>query len=313
MRVLLITLCLAALFSVTGCGGGGGGGGGGSTTPAATTSDKDPAATASDKDQTAGTTTLEDDETPYGVVSYGGFTLMSLPATEGDIPYYRDADGIRHFVGFSIYRDGTVYFLGDPERDYEVTKNPKRFSDIAEHWAFEPVQFVAEREIFLGVGENTFAPEDFVTRAMLVTILGRMNMVDTVKFSDTPFSDVEADTWYTPYVSWAAENGIVLGYEDGSFQPDRNISRQELAVVICRFLDYMELTLPTNSDATAFNDQDLIASWASESVARLQRCGILNGKEANNFDPEGTTLRGELAAVLQRTVTSVLDELITDR
>ena len=308
LRAALDNLVLAPTGG-NGNGSGTGGGGNGSTTGTTTPTP----ATASAEDQPPETTTLEDDETPYGAVSFGRFALMSLPATEGKLPYYRDADGIRHFVGFSIYRDGTVYFLGDPDQDYAVAKNPKNFSDIAEHWAFEPVQFVAEREIFLGVGENTFAPEDFVTRAMLVTILGRMNMVDTAKFSDTPFSDVAADTWYTPYVGWAAENGIVLGYEDGSFQPDRNISRQELAVVICRFLDYMELTLPTDAEAAAFNDQDLIASWAAESVARLQRCGILNGKGANNFDPEGTTLRGELAAVLQRTVAAVLDELITTR
>ena len=97
---------------------------------------------------------------------------------------------------------------------------------------------------------------------------------------------------------WAARNGVVNGYEDGSFRPDQRINREEMCVTLDRLLTLLNKTV--EGDELTFSDTERISSWAAESVARLVKTGIIRGQENNRFAPASTTTRAEAATVLHR-------------
>jgi hypothetical protein len=115
-----------------------------------------------------------------------------------------------------------------------------------------------------------------------------------------PFSDVDAGEWYTDGITWAAANGIVLGYGDGTCGPEDNVTREQLAAILNRYAKFRNLSLPETRDYTGFNDDRNISAYARDSVARLFKAEIINGKPNGVFDPRGDATRAEIAAMLHR-------------
>ena len=144
-----------------------------------------------------------------------------------------------------------------------------------------------------------FAPGVLVTRGAFVTILGRLTGIDTAAYAQVPFSDVQGEDWYGPYVAWAAETGITLGFEDGSFRPGDNISREQLAVMLQRYIGAFGLEL-TLEEKAAFSDEETVSDWALTAVNTLRDAGLMNGREDNRFEPKGTATRAEICAVVCR-------------
>ena len=112
------------------------------------------------------------------------------------------------------------------------------FTDVSEDsWYYEYVDFVVDRGYFAGTSETTFSPEETMTRAMFVTVLAALDNAE-VDNSTSVFADVAADTWYTGAVTWASENGFVSGIGNNLFAPDGEITREEMCVIMDRFIDY---------------------------------------------------------------------------
>ncbi|MCL1873256.1 MAG: S-layer homology domain-containing protein, partial [Clostridiales bacterium] len=226
---------------------------------------------------------------------------------------------------FTLYAKWT-----DEEDDGEEEEEGNGFfTDVPESvWYYEDVKYVFEAGLMDGTGDNKFSPGISVTRAMLVTVLYRMEKSPEV---DEPagFSDVPAGTWYSNAVAWAEAEGIVEGYPDGTFKPNQNVSRQELATVLLRYAKFIgkdqisadpddpvieddddenadDETLDNLSGTEGFDD-DLefldaarIGDWAKEGVAFCVKNGIIQGRPGNIFDPAASATRGELAAMLHR-------------
>jgi len=133
---------------------------------------------------------------------------------------------------------------------------------------------------------------------MLLTVLGKISNGDAS--GNVTFTDVNAKKYYSPYIAWAASNGIANGVGDNRFEPDREVSRQELAVIFNNYIKYMNTRINNKNTVTEFKDEENISSWAKESVAIMQNLGLLSGKSGNMYDPKGTTTRAELAAVLKK-------------
>ena len=112
------------------------------------------------------------------------------------------------------------------------------------------------------------------------------------------FSDVTADAWYSPYVAWAVYTGVTQGVSDSSFAPLENISRQDLAVMLSRYLEIENVQPATTVEAQSFEDEELIASYAQAAVKQMQQLEIINGKENNLFAPTDATTRAEAAKML---------------
>ena len=172
-----------------------------------------------------------------------------------------------------------------------------QFKDIgADHWALNAIAHSVARGYFKGEGEGRFAPNRAITRAEFVTILGRKAGI-TPTGASTAFGDVKADAYYAPYVAWAESKGIVKGTGFGKFEPNRNITREEMAVILDKFLTDQKKTYPSTVK-TQFNDAGIVSSWAKESVEKMANQGLLSGVGNGNFVPKGSFTRAQAAQVL---------------
>ncbi|MBE6997689.1 MAG: hypothetical protein E7427_05920 [Ruminococcaceae bacterium] len=188
-----------------------------------------------------------------------------------------------------------------PAADASETPDPlAAFDDVDDGAWYAPfVRRALERGVMQGMGDGVFAPDLPISRAMAVTALwARAGRSAAAGEATAPFSDVDDGAWYAPAVRWAAGAGIALGYPDGTFRPERTVTRQELAVLLCRAagadLDGAEGALPEYADA-----QD-IAPWARPAVQWLTQRGVLTGRGGGVFAPAQAATRAEMCAVLAR-------------
>ncbi len=184
------------------------------------------------------------------------------------------------------------------------------FSDIGETaWYKDSVKYVFERELFNGTGGGNFSPQLHMTRSMFVSVLGRLSGKVDGGLADTDFTDVKDESWYTRFVAWASENGIVSGYGNGSFGPNDNVSREQMALFLYRYAKWkgIDVGMGTKSSIIGdkFSDSDDISNWAREAVEWAVNAGIVNGKPGSVFDPKGKATRAEVAAIVHRFTLSI--------
>ena len=181
----------------------------------------------------------------------------------------------------------------------EVQKpETSKFTDIAGHWAEDAIRVFEKNGWVNGISETIFAPEMGMTRGMFVTILGRINQVNAGAVA-SEFVDVNPGKYYTGYIQWAYESGIVSGVGDNRFAPDRNITREEMAVMVNNYLKIKNYKL-TERDDMVFQDENEISDWAKSAVHRLARCGIVTGKGNSRYDAHSGATRAELVSILNR-------------
>jgi hypothetical protein len=141
-----------------------------------------------------------------------------------------------------------------------------------------------------------FNPDGKMTRAMFAAVLANIEGVDLSAYTISRFTDVPIDAWYFKAVEWAADMGIVSGVGDNRFNPDAEITREQMAVMLANYVCYKRYILP-QGQAAAFNDEADISSWALNSVRIIQAAGIIGGRPGNIFDPQGTATRAEVATI----------------
>lgn len=179
--------------------------------------------------------------------------------------------------------------------------NTSRFTDVkTSHWAYDEIIDVVDKEIFLGTGATTFAPEMEMSRAMFVTVLARLAGVEVDDRQATGFRDVPTGQWYTGAVAWAAEKEIVKGVSNNTFAPTQVITREQMATMILRYTDYLKIKLPTPEREVRFDDYREISGFAEDAVLACQRAGLLQGVGNNRFNPQGTATRSQVAVLVSR-------------
>lgn len=180
----------------------------------------------------------------------------------------------------------------------EKWKNP--FADVKENdWFYDNVRYALENGLFGGMSETIFAPNEAITRGMLVTALWRMEEKPVVNYL-MKFDDIVGNAYYAEAVRWTASEGIVNGYSDTEFAPDKKITREEIAAILGRYAEYKNVDTSVSGDLAQFTDQAQIADWARDNVAWAVGYGMLCGKGDGILDPQGNTTRAEAAAMLQR-------------
>ncbi|MCL2498515.1 MAG: S-layer homology domain-containing protein, partial [Symbiobacteriaceae bacterium] len=193
--------------------------------------------------------------------------------------------------------DGTV-----PHGGLEITwENP--FDDIHEEdWFFADVIYAYRQGLMVGLSNTKFAPALSMTRGMIVTVMHRLAGSPEPLALGQQFSDVEAEAYYHDAVLWAQQNGLAVGLGAGIFAPEAAITRQDLAVFLCRIADYLGYELPQVRSYIPFVDEESISDYALSSIIRLYEAGIFGGRPGHLADPQGVATRGELAALLHRFV-----------
>lgn len=192
---------------------------------------------------------------------------------------------------------------------YMYMANDISFSDVTKAnfpWAVNEIEVLASKDIITGTGAaNLFAPNVQVTRAEFISLLVRTLELkaDKSDMAKVKFSDVPAGSWYEEAVQTAAAKGLIGGYEDGKFAPNKPITRAEMAVVLSKALSASGSGSQAATAATAdsgFADQSQIPVWAKEAVAKVTRLGTMQGRADNRFDPHEVTTRAEAAVVMYR-------------
>lgn len=178
------------------------------------------------------------------------------------------------------------------------TSKVSKFTDTKGHWSEDFIDYVTDKAYFKGVGDNKFNPNGKMTRAMFVTVLGRMDGVKE-RSTSLSFNDVDNNAYYSAYVDWAVKNNITSGVGDNKFAPDSPITREEMAKFIDSYLKYKNINLPENN-LKEINDLNSISNWAKESVTKMYRAGILEGTPEGNFHPKNNTTRAEIAKVVYK-------------
>ena len=170
------------------------------------------------------------------------------------------------------------------------------FIDVAPNaWCKDAVQYAYAGGLMTGVSADAFAPEQTTTRAMIVSILARLEGVTSAQAAG--FADV-SDEWYATAVNWAASAGVVSGTGDGNFSPNAAITREQLAAMLMNYSAWKGEDVSARADLSAYSDQP--STWAEETMSWAVAEGLISGVTNTELQPQGNATRAQVAAILQR-------------
>ena len=176
------------------------------------------------------------------------------------------------------------------------------FSDVTKNWAYPGIQYCVTHGIMGGMGDGTFAPTGTTTRAQIVQILYNLEGTPAVS-GTTPFTDLTAN-WYKPAILWAYQNNVVAGTSPTTFDPERPVTREQIAVILTQYMFHvlkMERTW-TPADLSTFPDGAQVSGWAKEAMQDAVALGLINGTKAPDgkvyLDPQGSAARQQVATIL---------------
>ena len=176
------------------------------------------------------------------------------------------------------------------------------------NWAHVGIDFVLKSGLFYGTSDTTFSPDGAMTRAMLVTVLYRLEGQPKVT-AKNPFSDVASGKWYTDAVVWAAKNQIVNGVGEGKFDPDGEITREQMAAILYRYSEFKGVTPTEGEFAAEYPDAGKVSKYALTAMRWANAEKLINGTQSGStvyLDPQGSATRAQVAAILMRFVQNIL-------
>ena len=259
------------------------------------------------------TTTANSDGTITVTVTQGKETLdnvsggvkVELPnkSGTGDVIVLVNKDGSETIVTKSLVEDETVYALLDGTCTVKIIDNAKDFSDVSDTaWYADAVDFVSGHELYNGTGNGAFSPNAPMSRAMLATVLYRLES-EPESASDilAGFNDgADVSAWAQEGLSWAVANKVLEGTDGNCLAPNETVTREQLAVMIYRYakLCGMDMTVSASTDISGQG----VSSWAETAMAWAVENGIIEGGTGGKLNPQGPASRAEVAAILQRLV-----------
>ena len=178
----------------------------------------------------------------------------------------------------------------------EGTVSELPFEDVkVEQWFYEAVKYVYDNELMNGISATEFNPNGLLTRGTIAQVLFNLEGADAD--AAAVFDDVPADAWFADAVNWAAANNIVTGYGDGTFGPDNNITREQMAAILYRYAQFKGYDVSAKGDLTAFTDGDNVSEWATDALAWCVGAKLINGRDNGTVDATGTATRAEIAKI----------------
>lgn len=240
----------------------------------------------------------------------GGRATVSLPYTPkaGETPEYvviwRMVDNVPQPIACKYDpATGRATFDTATFSLYVVGYFP--FKDVpADKWYYGSAVYAYTKGLMQGVGDDAFAPEDRVTRAMLVTILHRLEGQPAVTAKNA-FTDVPEGKWYTDAVVWASSAGIIDGYGGGLFGPGDRLTREQMVTVLRNYARYKGAAADASGDLSAFSDASAVSQWAADAMGWACGQGIIRG-DGGSLAPQADSSRAQVAAVLERFISSAL-------
>jgi transglutaminase-like putative cysteine protease len=200
---------------------------------------------------------------------------------------------------------------GDVDIDFNAYLLPgthwTSFNDLDGHWAQSAVTYCVQNSLFNGVSTNTFAPDEPMTRAMFITVIGRLykmlgGEIASEMAAGAYFTDVDPMAYYADYLAWAIENNLISGYGNGKFGPNDEVTREQMAKIITDFAQFMGANTSLYEGAYLnFADSSKISPWAQTGAAYCNGTEIITGMPGNLFSPGTIATRAQVATIIQRT------------
>ena len=241
-------------------------------------------------------TAIRQDTDEKYVINAAGQPLNEEPLLN-HLYFYGPLEAYQYEEGYGILR----YLGPDDSQFLDVTSSD---------WYFEGVEYCAENELFSGTAVGRFSPNDSMTRAMLVTVLWRLEG-QPEPAGEEDFTDVESGTWYSKAVAWAAENGIVNGVGNGLFDPNGNVTREQIATIMLRYAGTKGYDTTPRADISAYPDAGKVSAYATEAIRWANAVGIISGSNENGklmILPQGNATRAQVATILMRYVKNIAEE-----
>lgn len=174
------------------------------------------------------------------------------------------------------------------------------FSDVRiADWFYNDVKYVYEKGMMSGTAADVFAPNATTTRAMIVTILYRLEGSPAVT-GTSAFVDVPAGQWYTDAVNWAAANQIVKGTSAATFAPNDSITREQMAAILYRYAQYKGYDVTKKADLSGYSDNSQVSAYAKDALAWANAAKLINGVTNTTLAPQGNATRAQVSAILHR-------------
>ena len=243
----------------------------------------------------------EGDKVTIEVTPDEAYLLDELVVTANgkEVELTDNGDGTYTFTMPSADVRISATFAEDPdwtEPEEPATDVSDIFIDVAPNaWYKDAVQYAYAGGLMTGVSANEFAPDATTTRGMIVSMLARLEGVESA--NDAGFADV-SDEWYATAVNWAASVGVVNGYEDNTFRPNDAITREQLAAILMNYSAYKGEDVSARADLSAYTDQP--SAWAEETMSWAVAEGLISGVTNTELQPQGQATRAQVAAILQR-------------
>ena len=194
----------------------------------------------------------------------------------------------------------------DDGSDRPSTSTDMPFDDVdTGDWYYEAVEYVYENNLMNGVDSGSFEPDATLTRGMMVTLLWRLEG-SPVPGSEVAFDDVSDGQWYADAVGWAVSEGIVNGVSGTEYAPNANITREQLATMLCRYAEYKGCDVSGSADLSAYADSAGISSYAASPLAWAVSSGLVNGVGDNSLLPQGSATRAQAATILMRFIENIM-------
>ena len=166
-------------------------------------------------------------------------------------------------------------------------------------WYEEGVRWAIDNGIMNGVSETLFAPGQETTRAMLVTMLWRLED-RPIPWSTAAFGDVASGTWYSDAVAWAAENGIVTGYDADTFGPNDIVTREQIVTILYRYAKFRGFDTDLYDSLAAYTDADTVSGWELDAFRWAVAAGVIKGISPTLLSPKTEATRAQVATMLMR-------------
>jgi len=173
------------------------------------------------------------------------------------------------------------------------------FTDVAPgSWYYDAVRFVYGKGMMNGTTPTAFSPNATTSRGMIVTILYRLEGEPAA--GSASFTDVPSGQWYSAAVAWAAQNGIVDGYGNGTFGPNESITREQMAAILYRYASYKGYSVTASSSISDYSDAPQVSSYAQTAMSWANATGLITGTTATTLAPKGSATRAQAAMILMR-------------
>ncbi len=251
-----------------------------------------------------GSTYITTNPVAGAIVTWDGMTYKT--DASGEIIIDSTGAGVTHSVGIERYYENGLPTVLRFIPGYSLSYG---FEDVSpDDWYYDAVIYVSQRSLLNGVTETGYGPAEAMNRAMFVTVIGRLSEAEVDQTQSVGFTDVVSDGWSTGYITWAVENGIVNGYDDGTFGQYKQVTREQIAVMLYRYAQHEGLeTGLAGQDLSTFPDWAGVSDYAKTAVSWAVENGIITGTDGK-LDSGGVATRAQAAVMLERFVTAYFDK-----